>query len=251
MADEAQRKAIEEVAAHFSGKAFERAAVLTGTTYQDNSTIIIVPSRKSMIHYRVVSAWQSLIAPMNQKRLWLFVINDEVGVAYTNTIKMILDNPELSTWKYILTLESDNLPPPDAHVRLLETIEAGKFDAVGGIYFTKGNINMPMAYGDPEVLRATGKLEFTPRDPREALTRGLIMPVNGIAMGCSLYRLQLFREVPAPWFVTANDVIPGKGVELMTQDLYFCKTALAAGKRFAIDFRVRVGHLDESTGEVY
>ncbi len=225
---------------------FQRVRVLPGDTYKDSSTVIIIPSRDPLFHYRVVQSWEGLAKPMNQKCAKLFCIGDEVGHAYDRMIKDILANPELGKWKYILTLEADNLIPPDALIRLIETIEAGKFDAVGGLYFTKGDINMPMAYGDPEHHRKTGELEFRPRNVLQALQNGHVMPVNGIAMGCSLYRMSLFREVDPPWFVTVNE--PGGS---FTQDLWFCKQALAKGKRFAVDLRVKVGHLDLVTGQVY
>jgi len=239
-----------EAARKLEGLGFERIETIPGSTYQDNSTVWIVPSR-GLIHPKVVAAWQNLIAPMNQKRTLLFTQGHEVGVAYNTLIENILKEPQLSTWKYILTLEDDNLPPMDAHIRLLETIEWGKYDAVSGIYFTKGDIGMPMAYGDPDEFRQKGVLDFRPRDVRAALANGNVMEVNGIAMGCALWRMDLFREIPPPWFVTVNDVIPDKGPACFTQDLSFCEKARRAGKRFAVDFRVRVGHLDPATGIVY
>lgn len=251
MSDNA-RVSIEGVQAKLEGDGlgFQRVMTHYGSSYKDSSTIIIVPSRKPDFHYKVVQSWQNLIAPMNQKRAFIFVINDEVGHAYTQTIKNILADPELSKWRYIMTLESDNLQPADAQIRLLESIDGGGFDGVSGLYWTKGEVNMPMAYGDPAHLARTGELEFKPRDVRAALAQGNVMEVNGIAMGCSLYRMDLFRDVPEPWFVTVADVIDG-AAQGFTQDLYFCKKARERGKRFAVDFRVRVGHLDEATGTVY
>jgi hypothetical protein len=199
----------------------------------------------------VVGAWQALIAPMNQKRAMFFTSGHEVGQAYDAMIRSVLDHPQLRDWRYVLTLEDDNIPPPDAHLRLLESIEWGKYDAVSGLYFTKGEINMPMAYGDPAEHARTGVLEFRPRDVREALAAGQIMPVNGIAMGCALWRMSLFREIAAPWYVTLNDWVPGKGIVGMTQDLQFTQRAVQAGKRFAVDMRVKVGHLDVASGNVY
>ena len=232
------------------GKGFDRIESIPGSTYKDSSTVIVIPTR-GMIHHRVVAALQGLIAPMNQKRAMIFSAGNEVGQAYDLTIKNILANPELKKWKYVMTLEDDNLPPADAHIRLLETIEWGKFDAVSGIYFTKGDINMPMAYGDPDEYKRTGVLDFRPRDIRAALAAGEIMPVNGIAMGCSLYRMSLFKELEPPWFVSLSDIVPGKGVACMTQDLYFCEQAKRKGKTLAVDLRVRVGHMDVNTGIVY
>jgi hypothetical protein len=233
------------------GLGFDRIEHIPGSTYRDSSTVIIVPERTPFFHQRVVQAWQNLIAPMNSKRCFIFVTNEEVGKAYTNMIQHILADKELSTWKYILTLESDNIPPPDAHIRLLETIEAGNYDAVSGIYFTRGEINMPQAYGDPDEYRRTGVLSFKPRDIRAALQKGQIMDVNGIAMGCALWRIDMFRQIEPPWFVTVNDVVPGKGIQCFTQDLGFCSRAVAAGKRFAVDMRCRVGHMDLVSGVIY
>jgi hypothetical protein len=166
-------------------------------------------------------------------------------------IKMILGHPELSKWKYVLTLEDDNLPPPDAHIRLLESIEWGGYDAVSALYFTKGEVNMPMAYGDPDEYRRTGVLDFRPRNVAEAVKAGQVMSVNGIAMGCALWKMSLFREIPPPWYVTVADVMPGKGVQAMTQDLFFCERAVRSGKRFATDCRVKVGHMNMEDGVIY
>jgi hypothetical protein len=244
------------------GLGFERVEHIAGSTYKDSSTVIVIPTRgkyktlegtevDGLIDKRVVSAWQGLISPMNQKRALLFTSGHEVGRAYDAMIAMILAHPELKNWKYVLTLEDDNLPPPDAHIRLLESIDFGNYDAVSGLYFTKGDHNMPMAYGDPAEYTRTGALDFRPRDVREALAAGQIMPVNGIAMGCALWKMSLFRDIPAPWYVTLNDLIPGKGTVGMTQDLRFCAEAVRAGKRFAVDLRVKVGHLDVASGAIF
>ena len=241
------------------GLGFERVWQIDGTTYKDNSTVIIIPTRGKKpgsdeepgIPRIVVDAWQHLIAPMNGKRATVFCSGHEVGAAYHTMITQVLAHPQFFDWKYILTLEDDNLPPPDAHIRLLESIEAGHFDAVSGLYFTKGDINMPMAYGDPAEYTRTGALDFRPRDVRECLAAGKVMPVNGIAMGCALWRMDLFREIPAPWFVTLNDVVEGQGIACGTQDLTFCANAVRRGKRFAVDMRVRVGHYDSASNTIY
>jgi len=239
-----------DVVSALSASGFDRVEQISGATYKDNSTVIIIPTR-GMIHWKVIQAWQSLLPLMNQKRAVLFATGHEVGKAYNEMITNILANPELSKWKYVLTLEDDNMPCPDAHVRLIESIDFGKYDAVSGIYFTKGDYNMPMAYGDPDEFKRTGILDFRPRDIRQALQQGHIMEVNGIAMGCALWRMDLFRDIPPPWFNTVNDVIEGKGSACFTQDLNFCEKAKRAGKTFAVDMRAKVGHLDTVSGLVY
>ena len=110
---------------------------------------------------------------------------------------------------------------------------------------------MPMAYGDPAEYAGRACLTSGRATSGKLSPAGQMMPVNGIAMGCGLWRMDLFRELPPPWYVTVNDVIPGKGSQCFTQDLFFCERAVKAGKRFADDLRVKVGHMDISTGTVY
>jgi len=87
-------------------------------TYRDLSTVIICPTR-GVIPARVVQSWMGLMRPMNQKVIGpLFAVGMEVGAAYTSLIEMILNNPDLSTWKYILTIEEDNTPPADGLLKL-------------------------------------------------------------------------------------------------------------------------------------
>lgn len=240
-----------EAATQELGKNFDDVRLLHSSSYKDCSTVIICPTR-GKIHWKVISSWQGMITPMNQKRIFMFCTGGEVGQAYNQMIMNILNDPILSKFKYVMTVEDDNLQPPDAHIRLLESIEHGPgYDAVSGLYFTKGPIGMPMAYGDPDEFIRTGQLDFKPRNIVEAVDRGMLVPVNGIAMGCSLYRMELFKYIPPPWFVSVSDVYPGVGGLSYTQDLNFCEKAKRCGKRFAVDCRVRVGHMDVETEIVY
>ena len=98
------------------------------------------------------------MTPMNQKFTRIIVKGWRSGDAYNHAIELILDHPELSKWKYLLTLEEDNLPPPDGLLKLYESIE--DYAVVGGLYWTKGEAGQPMIYGDP-----TGILNFMPQLP--------------------------------------------------------------------------------------
>jgi hypothetical protein len=245
----AEMATMEEVKDALEPLGFQRLAVMHGDSYKVAHHVVIIPTRGA-IHWRVVQAWQALIAPMNQHRAMLFAAGDEVGHAYNRMIQNVLADPVLSTWPYVMTLEDDNLPPCDAFVRLHETIRETGADAVSGLYFTKGDYQMPMAYGDPDEFRSTGKLDFRPRDVRECVAAGKTMEVNGIAMGCALWKTDLFRQINGPWFQTVADVSPFGPVGF-TQDLKFCDKAKRLGKKFYVDCRVKVGHLDVQTGIVY
>lgn len=203
-------------------------------SYQDLSTICIVPCHGG-IPPKIVQSWRGMMTPMNQKFIMIMVENMEVGAAYSETIQMILDSPELSKWKYILTLEHDNAPPPDGLLKLYESTD--KYDGIGGIYFTKGAGGQPMCYGN-----TSKPVNFIPFHPQpESIT-----PCYGIAMGFSLFKIEMFKDkrLPRPLFETKQSYTPGIGAQAYTQDLKFCEEAGKLGYKFAIDSRVRVGHYD-------
>ena len=202
--------------------------------YEDLSTICIVPTR-GVIPAKVVQNWMGMMTPMNQKFTRIMMIGMEVGEAYTQAIEMILAHPELSKWKYILTLEEDNMPPPDGLLKLYEGIK--KYDVVGGLYWTKGEGGMPMIYGDPKVL----PLNFIPQMPKEGLQE-----CNGLGMGFNLFRLDMFKDkkLQKPHFKTLQEYTEGEGGKGFTQDLYFFQNAGKLGYRFACDTRIHVGHYD-------
>lgn len=202
--------------------------------YEDQSTIILVPTR-GVIPARTVECLCNLATPMNQKAMRMFVSGAEVGDAYEQAISMILDHPDLSTWKYVLTVEEDNLFAPDALLKLVETI--GDYSAIGALYWTKGEHGMPMIYGDPNVQ----PLNFTPQVPE-----GGVQECNGVAMGFTLFKLDDLRKVDAPRFKTVRTAN-----EAFTQDLYWSQKARLAGMRLAVNCDVLVGHLDPATGTVW
>lgn len=203
-------------------------------SHQDLSTIIICPTR-GMIPARVVQSWQGLIKPMNQKIVGpMFAIGMEVGRAYDSMIESILAHPDLSQYKFILTIEEDNCPPPDGLVKLYENMD--KFDVIGGLYWTKGPAGQPMIYGSPDVHPRN----FIPQLP----VVNAVQPCNGLGMGFTLFKLDMFKKLPKPWFKTCAEVVEGKGVSVFTQDLYFFDKAI--GYKFASDNRVKVGHFDYS-----
>lgn len=210
--------------------------LLQSNTYKDLSTICIIPTR-GLIHARVLQSWFGLILPMNQKFTRIFVTRTEIGEAYNNAILSILNHPELSQWKYVLTLEEDNLPPPDGLLKLYESIE--KYDVVGGLYWTKGEIGQPMIYGDPNI----SPKNFIPRIP----IPNTLQEANGLGMGFNLFKLDIFKNLEFPWFKTVHEYDPNKGVKLYTQDLFFYEKAGNYGYKFACDTRVKVGHFDYNT----
>lgn len=203
--------------------------------YKDLSTICIIPTR-GVVSARVLQSWWSMMTPMNQKFIRTFVVGMEVGAAYTQAIEQIIANPILRTWKYIMTLEEDNVPPPDGLLKLYESME--EFDVVGGLYWTKGENGQPMIYGDPK----SNEMSFIPQVPIPET----VQECNGLGMGFNLYKLDIFRDprVPRPYFKTLQEFTPGVGVRGYSQDLYFYENIRKLGYKVACDTRIKVGHYD-------
>lgn len=203
-------------------------------SYKDLSTICIIPTR-GQVPAKVVQSWMGMMTPMNQKFTRIFASGLEVGEAYSQTIQMILDHPELSKWKYILTLEEDNMPPSDGLLMLYESMD--KFDVVGGLYWTKGEMGQPMIYGNPNEMPKN----FIPQMP----IPGTVQHCNGLGMGFNLWKVDMFKDerLRRPWFKTLQQVDEG-GAKMYTQDLYFFEDAAKYGYRFACDTRIKVGHYD-------
>ena len=70
-------------------------------------------------------------------------------------------------------------------------------------------------------------------------------------MGFNLFKLDMFRKVPKPWFKT-EEGRDENGMDVgYTQDIYFYKKAALEGFKFACDTSVLVGHYDSRTDIVY
>jgi hypothetical protein len=206
-------------------------------TYRDLSTVIVCPTR-GLIPARIVQSWQAMIRPMNQKVVGpIFMEGMEVGEAYNQVIKMVLENSELSKFKFMLTLEEDNAPPADGLLKLYESID--EYDAVGGLYWTKGEGGQPMCYGSP----ADMPLNFIPQIPQA----DTITPCNGLGMGFTLFRIEMLKDTRfdyGEWFKTKQEVTPNGTSQVYTQDLWFFQRARELGYKVACDARVKVGHYD-------
>lgn len=205
--------------------------------YRNLNTVWVTPTRGTC-STRVAFSWQNVMSAPNSALAKMCVEGMEVGKAYNEAITSILTNPALSQFKYILTVEEDNLCSPDSLLKLYESIE--KYDVVGGLYWIKGEEGAPMIWGDP---KSPGT--FVPQPP----IKDSLQECNGLGMGFTLFRLDMFKNPGfefGKWFQTV-----GSGGEYVTQDLFFFRNAQKLGYKFACDTRCKIGHLDINTGVVW
>lgn len=214
--------------------AFQR--VLEGATWKNQRVVVIMPAARDIPTKVALSHW-SLMFPPNQPVFRLLALGQEVGDAYCNAIEMVLAHEELSKWEYILTIEHDNVPPPDGLLKLIKRMDQHpEYSCIGGLYWCKGESGTPQIWGDPK----DPVLNFRPQPP----VPGEIVECCGTGMGFNLWRMGMFKDerLRKPWFKT---VAGAEG--LGTQDLYFWADARKHGHRCAVDCDVLVGHYDAKT----
>lgn len=208
--------------------------ITTGGSWKSQRIVVVIPTG-DMVPTRAMVTWWSLMFPPNQPWLRYPVIGMEVGEAYSSAIDDgILKHPDLKNWEYVLTLEHDSVVYPTAVMDLLRAMEEHpEYAAISGLYWTKGEgTSVPQIWGDP-----SRPLNFAPQPPRP----NEVVECTGIAMGFALWRMELFKDkrLSRPLFKTKAGT-DGFG----TQDLAFATEAKKYGYRFAVDCRVKIGHLD-------
>jgi len=205
---------------------------------------MVMPAYKAVAS-SVWSSWLSLLTPANHRVYRLLMRDYEVGEGYDHAIDFILNDPVLSTFSAVLTLEADNIVPPMAVMQLFVDMDKADVDVIGAMYWGKSPGGVPMAYG---------KFGDLPRNFRPFVpSPNAVTRVNACGMGCTLFKLEVFKKISRPWFKTHQAWTQNVAMEsLLTQDIFFAdKAAKEAGVRFAVSTNVLVGHLDEQTGIIW
>ena len=199
------------------------ARLIKGASWKKQRVIVIIPAGESIAAKVALSHW-NLAFPPNNGVVRILAQGMEVGDAYSSAIDQLIAHPDLSQWEYLLTLEHDNLPPPDGVISLIAQLEAHpELSCVGGLYFTKGEGGVAQIWGDPR----DPITNFRPQVP----VPGQLVECCGTGMGFNLFRLKMFKDpqLRRPWFKT----MAGKD-GCATQDLYFWADARKYGYRCAV-----------------
>ena len=136
---------------------------------------------------------------------------------------------EFGSADYLLIVEDDTFPPPDAIIKLFEHIRQGK-KAVGAWYRKRQEIRV----GAP-IVKLNGKREALDSD-------GETHEVYTLPMGCTLYDMEVFYKTQFPYFVRT---------EHLSQDSFFSQKLRDAGYKLYCDTSIRCKHIDRETSVVY
>lgn len=131
---------------------------------------------------------------------------------------------------YIVTIEDDTFPQKDAIVKLFELLKENPKSAVGAYYVkkekSKQGVHIILKNGKRTQLKADGNVH----------------EVYTLAMGCSIYPIEIFMKIPYPWFKTTSN---------LTQDSFFSQLARENGYKLLVDTSIKCIHKDRITGEEY
>lgn len=202
-------------------------------SYKDLSCIWVTPAF-GQIPTKAVASWLNTYAPPNGKFVRMFAMGMEVGAAFSTIVEQILAHPELKNFKYLITVEHDNIIPPDGIVKLLSHMHNHpEFATISGLYYTQGPGGVAQIWGDPK----DPVLNFRPQPPDP---NGGLVECVGTGMGFAAWRLDQFKLEghEKPFFKTQTE----NGVS--TQDLYYWRNARKLGLRCAVACDVKVGHYD-------
>lgn len=150
-----------------------------------NRLLIAVPST-GLVRMEWVMAKQAQIIPTN----WSYVeimqwMNNYVPMQYLlpDAENLIAKTVVEGGFEWLLSIEEDNLLPPDAYVRINEYMKKGDVPIVSGLYFTKANPSEPVMYRG----RGTG--------PFEDFKMGEKVWVDGIPFGFTLIHGSIIRAL--------------------------------------------------------
>ena len=131
---------------------------------------------------------------------------------------------------YIITVEDDTFPQPDALVKLMKLLKENPKSAVAAWYPKK------------EKSRQGVHIILKDKERTEMKDDGTIQEAYTMAMGCSIYPIEMFMKIPFPWFKTTDH---------LSQDSFFSQLAREAGYKLLVDTSIKCKHIDRKTGKVF
>lgn len=152
------------------------------------------------------------------------------GLPVADAYNKLFQNAINAKSDYILTVEDDTFPQPDALIKLLELIKKIPKCAVGA-WYPKKEESMQGVH----IIVKNGVRQQLDND-------GLISEVYTLAMGCSLFPAEMFKNISYPWFKTTD---------ALSQDSFFSQLARESGYKLLVDSSITCKHVDRISGKIY
>lgn len=206
-----------------------------------------------MIPVEVFVGFGRMQMPINGQVFQHIIKGMEVGHGRNQAVQFIMNMPKEERPKWLFFLGDDMIPPWDGLVKLYETAEYDKWDALTGMYFWKGEPPTPLIWRDDHIGRLI---------PGKHFNVGDVIDVDLTGLDFTLIRTSLLEKMESPWFKTG----PSKRADVPkaiskysdptsiichTEDTWFYGKAKKLGAKIGVHTGVRVAHLDVKTGCIY
>ncbi len=223
------------------------------TKYKFNGIAISIPTDGRRVDPRWALSLTSIGFPVGMNISWGLTKNSNRALNREQLVEKALE----AGAKFVFFIDDDTVCPSFGLQYLFYALNQEPNAMIaGGIYCTKEPVPSPIVFRELGGGPAWDWKISKPPDP------SAYMKVAGIGTGCMLIRTDIFAKLERPWFAEPNETFVDKTImigdveahiakEAGTDDLYFCRKAVMAGKRFACDCRVKVSHMDWNTGIAY
>lgn len=192
-----------------------------------------IPCPTGVMTRETAVALKRLCEPMFSNSMYYSPDGMEVGEARNEIVRNALRDGA----DYIFFIDYDVVPPPNALVRL-RSLDA---DIAAGVYHLKQIPSYPLIF-----------VEGWPGGFEDYKACDLVK-ADGVGMGCTLIKTDVFRAMEEPWFKT----VPGHSDDMkdilphMTEDIYFCRKAQDLGYEITVDTGVQCGHVDSANHIIF
>ena len=175
--------------------------------------LIAVPTKEKAVNG--LPCLEGLIIPSGMRAKYYNIFGRPAAEAYNDAAMTCLQDQA----NFVLTVNEDTFPPPDALIRLLKHFQEDDAHVIVAAWYPKREIVLGDD-GRPKASKADGKLH----------------EVHIIPMGCTLFPAQVFLAADFPWFVTTDQLTPVSS---------FSQKAREAGYRLLCDTAIRCNEREE------
>jgi hypothetical protein len=190
-------------------------------TFAEAKILFATPSTLDSIYKLWFLNWTKVVKPPNTTTTF-----DSTMPLSTNRNKSVARALDEGA-DYLMFIDHDQILRPDTVVHLWKY----NLPVVGGLYFERGYPHLPLIYN----FSQEGKTIRVQHD----YPKGLIK-CDVLGMGCSLWRTDVFRQFPAPWFTYERE---NGGGEWGTEDIAVFTKLKQLNIPVHVDTEHTVGHV--------
>jgi len=212
--------------------------IAKSTVFHPIHLLIGIPSRGQVSCYFMVSLLRQ-DEPINTTVDYCFVVGKEIGAARNEIVEKALAVGA----EYLLFIDDDVVVPRNTIIGLLDLADQGN-DIVAGVCYSKQIPPQPILFKG----RGTGSF-------KNWKVGDILHELDGVGMGLTLIRTDIFRRIKKPWFKTTVSQKVSVGEKYISynkdESLYFCDKALRAGFKITVDTGIQAIHHDYATNTFY